>query len=120
MPKYTKIVDEYIAFYFSMQTVYDKDTFTVDDKMGEAEVDFIPFLRCKKMELKNLPNGCAVKRIQPNRSNYLAEESSCVWNDGDIVQQMILRLKNVEKGEVVVQIQWVDVVGFRGLSHIKL
>ncbi|XP_014520552.1 protein C2-DOMAIN ABA-RELATED 9 [Vigna radiata var. radiata] len=101
-------------------TVYDKDTFTVDDKMGEAEIDFIPFLKCKKMELKNLPNGCAVKRIQPNRSNYLAEESSCVWNDGDIVQKMILRLKNVERGELVVQIQWVDVVGFRGLSHIKL
>jgi len=120
MPKYSKIVEGYFAFCFSIQTVYDKDTFTVDDKMGEAEVEFIPLLKCKKMGLKNLPNGCAVKRIQPNRSNCLAEESSCIWKDGDIVQQMILRLKNVEKGELLLEIAWVDVIGCRGLSHIEL
>ncbi|KAK7348849.1 hypothetical protein VNO80_23571 [Phaseolus coccineus] len=101
-------------------TVYDKDTFTVDDKMGEAEIDFKPFLKCKKMEMKNLPNGCALKRIQPSRTNCLSEESSCIWKDGDVIQEMILRLKNVEKGELVVEIEWVDVIGFRGLSHVKL
>ncbi|CAJ1932437.1 unnamed protein product [Sphenostylis stenocarpa] len=101
-------------------TVYDKDTFTVDDKMGEAEVDFKPLLKCKMMGLKNLPDGCAVKRIQPNRSNCLAEESSCIWRNGDIFQGMILRLKNVERGELVVEMEWVDVVGCRGLSHVQL
>ena len=48
-----------------MQTVYDKDTFTVDDQMGNAEIDIKPYIEALKMGkgLQNLPNGCALKRI---------------------------------------------------------
>ncbi|KAK7407499.1 hypothetical protein VNO78_09452 [Psophocarpus tetragonolobus] len=100
--------------------VFDKDTFSVDDKMGEAEIDFKPYVQCMQMGLKKLPNGCAVKRIKADRTNCLAEESSCIWQNGNIVQEMILRLKNVERGELIVEIEWVDIVGCRGLSHVKL
>lgn len=98
--------------------MYDKDTLTVDDKMGEAEIDIKPYIDCLKMGLKDLPNGCVVKRVQPNRTNCLADESNCVWNNGKIVQDMCLRLKNVECGEVVVQIEWIDVPGSRGFGAL--
>lgn len=88
--------------------------------MGDADIDLKPYVQCFQMRLEKLPNGCAVKRIQPKRSNCLAEESSCVWQNGNIVQEMILRLRNVERGELVVGIEWVDVPGCKGLSGVEL
>ena len=98
-----------------LQTVYDKDTFTVDDKMGDAEIDIKPYIECHKMGLKNLRDGCVVKRVQPNRENCLSDESPCIWNNGKIVQDMSLRLRNVECGEIIVQIEWINLPGCKGL-----
>lgn len=88
--------------------------------MGDADIDLKPYVQCLQMGLNKLPDGCVVKRIQPNRTNCLADESSCVWHNGNIVQQMILRLRNVECGEVVVEIEWVDIPGCKGLSQVEL
>ncbi|KAL5553213.1 hypothetical protein UlMin_040614 [Ulmus minor] len=96
-------------------TVYDKDTLTEDDKMGDAEIDIKPYIECLRMGLGSLPDGCVVKRVQPDRTNCLSDESSCVWNNGKIVQDMLLRLRNVECGEVLVQVEWIDLPGSRGL-----
>ncbi|TKY69306.1 C2-DOMAIN ABA-RELATED 9 [Spatholobus suberectus] len=101
-------------------TVYDKDTFSVDDKMGDADIDLKPYVQCMQMGLNQLPNGCSVKRVQPDRTNCLADESSCIWHNGKIIQEMILRLRNVERGEVVVEIEWVDIPGCKGLSQVEL
>ncbi|KAI9100299.1 hypothetical protein K1719_024517 [Acacia pycnantha] len=95
--------------------VYDKDTFSFDDKMGEAEFDINPFIEAVKMRLKDLPDGTIVTRIPPNRQNCLAEESHILWKEGKVVQNMVLRLKNVESGEVELQLQWIDIPGSRGL-----
>ncbi|KAI4357624.1 hypothetical protein L6164_001561 [Bauhinia variegata] len=97
-------------------SVFDKDTFTGDDKMGDADIDLGPYAECAKMSMSKLPNGCALKRVQPSRSNSLAEESSCIWTNGKIIQEMTLRLKNVESGEVVVEIEWQDLPGCKGLA----
>lgn len=99
-----------------MQIVYDKDTFTADDTMGDAEIDIKPYIECLRMGLESLPDGSVVKRVQPSRENCLADESCCVWNKGKIVQDMCLRLRNVEHGEVAVQIEWIDLPGCKGLS----
>nr|CCW28850.1 putative fatty acid elongase [Arachis duranensis] len=101
------------------KTIYDKDTLSSDDKMGEAIIELRPYLQCLVMGLERLPDGCVVKRIQPNRVNCLAEESSCIWQDGTIIQEMILRLKNVECGELVCEMEWVDVPGCKGLSELR-
>ncbi|AES59907.1 putative C2 domain-containing protein [Medicago truncatula] len=101
-------------------TVFDKDTFFVDDKMGDAEIDLKPYTQCVKMKLDTLPNGCAIKRVQANRTNCLAEESSCIWKNGKVLQEMILRLRNVESGELVVEIEWVDVPGCKGLLGAQM
>lgn len=95
--------------------VFDRDTLTFDDKMGDAEIDIKPYIECLKVGLENLQDGSLVKRIHPSRENCLAEESSCVWNNGKLVQDMCLRLRNVESGEVVVQIEWINLPDRQGL-----
>ncbi|XP_041004586.1 protein C2-DOMAIN ABA-RELATED 7-like [Juglans microcarpa x Juglans regia] len=96
-------------------TMYDKDTLTVDDKMGDAKIDLKPYIECLKMGLENLPNGFAVKKVQPSSTNCLAGESTCVRNNGKIVQDMRLKLRNVESGEVSIQLEWIDISGCEGL-----
>ncbi|XWS34478.1 hypothetical protein CRYUN_Cryun21dG0042000 [Craigia yunnanensis] len=99
-------------------TVYDKDKFTVDDQMGNAEIDIKPYIAALKMGkgLQNFPNGCALTRIQPGRTNCLTDESSIVWNNGKITQDMHLKLRNVECGEVLIQLEWIEVTGCKGLE----
>ncbi|XP_024020929.1 protein C2-DOMAIN ABA-RELATED 7 [Morus notabilis] len=96
-------------------TVFDRDTLTSDDKMGDAEIDIKPYIECLKMGLENRPDGSVVKRIQPSHENCLSDESSCVWTNGKIVQDMCLRLRNVECGKIVVQIEWINFPGCKGL-----
>ncbi|KAH0919907.1 hypothetical protein HID58_027567 [Brassica napus] len=100
-------------------TVYDKDRFSGDDKMGDGEIDMRPFLEAHQMELdfQKLPNGCAIKRIRPGRTNCLAEESSITWSNGKIKQDMILRLRNVECGELEIMLEWTDGPGCKGLGR---
>ncbi|KAK7368254.1 hypothetical protein VNO80_10278 [Phaseolus coccineus] len=100
-------------------TVTDKDTFTVDDNMGDAEIDLKPYLQCVKMELSDLPEGHIVKKVQPERSNCLAEESSCIWKNDKLIQEMTLRLRNVKSGEITVEIGWVTLPDSKGLSHVE-
>ncbi|KAJ6726239.1 PROTEIN C2-DOMAIN ABA-RELATED 10 [Salix purpurea] len=97
-------------------TVFDKDTFTVDDKMGDASIDIQPYIASLKMGLQNLPKGCVVSRVQPSQNNCLAVESCIVWDDGKFLQDMMLRLRNVESGEVVIQIEWINLPGCRRLE----
>ncbi|CAA0825510.1 Calcium-dependent lipid-binding (CaLB domain) family protein [Striga hermonthica] len=96
-------------------TVYDHDTFSMDDKMGDAEFDVRPFINALKMHLDGLPNGTIITKIIPARSNCLAEESCVVWKDGKVIQDMCLRLKNVECGEVELQLRWIELPGSKGL-----
>ena len=58
-----------------MQYVYDKDTSSLDDKMGDAEFDIGSFFEAVKMWFTGLPNEAMVTRVQPSKQNCLAEES---------------------------------------------
>ncbi|XP_020217122.1 protein C2-DOMAIN ABA-RELATED 4 [Cajanus cajan] len=96
-------------------TVYDHDTFSKDDKMGDAEFDILPFIEALKTNLTGLPNGTVITRVQPSSNNFLADESCISYCNGKVVQDMILRLQNVECGEVEIQLQWIDLPGSKGL-----
>lgn len=98
-----------------MLEVYDKDTFSLDDKMGDAEFDISSFIEALKMRLEGLPNGTVIKKILPTRENCLAEESSIVWSNGRVVQNLFLRLRHVECGEVEIQLEWIHIPGSRGI-----
>nr|XP_010926484.2 GTPase activating protein 1 [Elaeis guineensis] len=94
--------------------VYDKDTFSFDDPMGNAEFDIERFLEAVKMNPVGVPNGTIITKVVPNRQNCIADESPIYWSDGKVVQDLVLRLRNVECGEVELQLQWVSVPGSRG------
>ncbi|GAB4860975.1 Protein C2-DOMAIN ABA-RELATED 4 [Ancistrocladus abbreviatus] len=96
-------------------TVYDHDFFSKDDKMGEAEFEIKPFIDALRMNLEGLPSGTVLSRMQPCRQNCLAEESCIIWADNRVMQEMCLRLKNVECGEVEIQLLWIDLPGCKGL-----
>ena len=96
-------------------TVYDHDMFSKDDKMGDAEFEIKPYIEALKMHLDGLPNGTIVTRVQPCRRNCIAEESLVTWVDGKLVQDLVLRLRHVECGEVEAQLQWIDLPGSKGL-----
>lgn len=96
-------------------TVYDHDTFSKDDKMGDAEFDIKPFIEALKMNLQGLPSGTVITRVQPSRQNCLVEESCVIWSEDRVVQDMCLRLRNVECGEVEIQLQWINLPGSKGL-----
>lgn len=96
-------------------TVYDHDTFSMDDKMGDAVFDIKAFLEALRMHLDDLPSNTVITRVQPCRTNCLAEESCVTWKDGRVVQEMCLRLRNVECGEVELELHWIDLPGCKGL-----
>ncbi|WOL12653.1 GTPase activating protein 1-like [Canna indica] len=99
--------------------VFDKDWFGMDDAMGNAEFDVRPFVEAVRMTSKGevgVPDGTVIRKLVPNRQNCLAEESVVRWSDGEVIQDLVLRLKNVECGEVELQLQWVDIPGADLLS----
>lgn len=89
--------------------------FSKDDKMGDAEFEIKPYIEALKMHLDGLPSGTIVTTVQPCRRNCLAEESKVTWVDGKLVQDLVLRLRHVECGEVEAQLQWIDLPGSKGL-----
>ncbi|KAI9174530.1 hypothetical protein LWI28_018654 [Acer negundo] len=96
-------------------TVYDHDTFTKDDKMGDVEFSIKSYIEALKMKLDSLPSGTTISRVVPTRENCLSEESCIMWIDGKVVQDLCLRLRNVECGEVEIQLQWINLPGSKGL-----
>uniref|UniRef100_A0A7C9D5B9 C2 domain-containing protein n=1 Tax=Opuntia streptacantha TaxID=393608 RepID=A0A7C9D5B9_OPUST len=97
-------------------TVFDKDTFTDDDFMGEADIDIKPYIEYLRAELRDLPEGSMVSKVIPNRQNSLVEESPIMWKNGKLVQPMCLRLRNVPKGELDIEVEWIKVPGAKGLD----
>ncbi|KVI07842.1 protein C2-DOMAIN ABA-RELATED 4-like [Cynara cardunculus var. scolymus] len=89
--------------------VLDHDTFTRDDEMGDAGFDIKSFVEAQEMNTDTLQNGTVLKRIQPSDSNCLSEESCITWKNGKIVQNLLLKLRNVECGEVELELQWIEI-----------
>ncbi|CAG7903922.1 hypothetical protein BRARA_G02645 [Brassica rapa] len=99
--------------------VYDRDWFSRDDKMGDAFFHIDPFLEAIRIQnqFRGLPEGTVIMKIQASRQNCLSEESKIVWNNGKIVQNMFLKLQNVECGEVELQLEWIDVSGLLSINE---
>ncbi|XP_057777504.1 protein C2-DOMAIN ABA-RELATED 5-like [Salvia miltiorrhiza] len=87
-------------------SVYDHDTFTKDDSMGRAEIDIKRFVECVKMGSQDLADGTQVCRMEASKDNCLSKESCIVWSNGKMVQDMLLRLRDVECGELQLHIEW--------------
>ena len=85
-----------------MQSVWDKDI-KWDDRLGDATIDIKPFLQAKK-EPKGDSNNTIVKKIPRNKENCLDKESQIKWENGILIQEMTLKLRNVTSGKVVLKL----------------
>ncbi|KMZ69678.1 C2 domain-containing protein-like [Zostera marina] len=96
--------------------VFDWDKFSFDDPMGVATIDIQPFVEA----IKNLtaaakaggdlpPNNTIIRTILPCRDNDLADSSRIYFSNGKFLQDIVLRLRSVESGEVEIQLMWVDI-----------
>lgn len=99
-----------------MQTVYDYDRFSMDDEMGDAEFEIDAFIQALRMDYADFPDGTILAKVQPCRKNCLSEESAVVLREGKVIQDLCLRLRNVECGEVELQLEWIEVPGCKGVK----
>ncbi|KAI5055092.1 hypothetical protein GOP47_0030237 [Adiantum capillus-veneris] len=87
--------------------VYDKDTFSADDKMGEAEIDLTSLIAAVNLnESQDCEDGVTVRTIPATKENGFAKESLIKLKNGQLVQKVHVRLQNVERGEIKLELMW--------------
>jgi hypothetical protein len=82
-----------------------------DDKMGDAELEIEALMQMIQMDLEDIRSGTVVRTVRPGKSCFLADESSIVWDNGQLVQDVLLKLRNVETGVLHLQLKWVNIPG---------
>jgi stromal membrane-associated protein len=87
--------------------VFDHDTFSADDIMGEAEIDIQPMITSAQScgDATRFANMQIGKWLKSN-DNALIEDSSVNIVDGKFKQDMHLKLQNVESGTVDLELEW--------------
>lgn len=88
--------------------VYDYDTFSADDIMGEAEIDIQPMITSANAfgDVGAYPN-MQIGKWYKSADNALIEDSTVNIVDGKVKQEVRLKLQNVESGEMDVELEWV-------------
>ncbi|KAJ4970157.1 hypothetical protein NE237_003256 [Protea cynaroides] len=89
--------------------VYDKDTFTTDDYMGEAEIDIQPLLTAAKAyENSTITESIELEKwIANKQNNTLVKDSIISLVDGKAKQNITIRLQNVERGVLEIELECV-------------
>lgn len=91
-----------------MQLVYDKDTFTNDDFMGEAEIDIQPLVTAAKAtELVKMEDSMQLGKWVSSADNTLVTDGIISLIDGKVKQDIVLKLQNVERGVLQVELECV-------------
>lgn len=88
--------------------VYDKDTFKYDDFMGEAEIDIQPLVSAAKAsESSTIKEPMQLGKWIANKENTLVRDSIITYVGGIVKQQISLRLQNVERGVLDIELECV-------------
>ncbi|KAK8949800.1 ADP-ribosylation factor GTPase-activating protein AGD12 [Platanthera guangdongensis] len=88
--------------------VYDHDTFSADDIMGEAEVDLQPFIAAATAFVdEDFPDDVQVGRWLKSNDNALVEDSTINFISGIVKQGIHLKLQHVECGELKLELEWI-------------
>ncbi|KAG9448591.1 hypothetical protein H6P81_008556 [Aristolochia fimbriata] len=90
--------------------VFDKDRFKADDKMGHAYVDLQAIASAARLKqvLQASVGETKIRKVVPSKENCLVKESFVRYAEGEIVQDVCLRLSDVETGDIELKIKWVD------------
>ncbi|XP_029125350.1 probable ADP-ribosylation factor GTPase-activating protein AGD11 [Cajanus cajan] len=88
--------------------VYDKDTFSTDDFMGEAEIDIQPLvIAAKAYEKSTINESMQLGKFVANNDNTLVRDGIISLDEGKIKQEISVRLQNVERGELEIELECV-------------
>ncbi|GAV67245.1 C2 domain-containing protein/ArfGap domain-containing protein [Cephalotus follicularis] len=87
--------------------VFDYDTFSADDIMGEAEIDIQPLITSAMAfgDPEMFGNMQIGKWLKSN-DNALIDDSIINIIDGKVKQEVLLKLQNVESGELELELEW--------------
>ncbi|CAO2816161.1 unnamed protein product [Amaranthus hypochondriacus] len=88
--------------------VYDKDTFTTDDFMGQAEIDILPLVSAARdVEQSTQNEKTQLGKWEASKENTLTSDSIISLIDGAVKQQMTIKLQNVERGFLDLELECV-------------
>nr|GMC53220.1 protein C2-DOMAIN ABA-RELATED 11-like [Ipomoea batatas] len=87
--------------------VFDKDRFKADDKMGHAHLNLQPLMAAARLrQIVGISSeGSILRKAIPESDNCLAADSSILWVNGEVVQDVWLRLRDVESGEIELKVK---------------
>ncbi|KAL9452867.1 hypothetical protein AB3S75_008620 [Citrus x aurantiifolia] len=87
--------------------VFDHDTFSADDIMGEAEIDIQPLLTSAlAFGDPEMFGNMQIGKWLKSDDNALLEDSTINIIDGKVKQKISLKLQNVESGELELELEW--------------
>ncbi|XP_047178250.1 ADP-ribosylation factor GTPase-activating protein AGD12-like isoform X1 [Vigna umbellata] len=88
--------------------VFDHDTFSSDDIMGEADID-LQSLITSAMAFGDagMFGDMQIGKWLKSDDNALLEDSTVNITDGKVKQMMSLKLQNVESGELDLELEWI-------------
>lgn len=85
--------------------------FTTDDYMGEAEIDIQPLLTAAKAaDACKSGESMQLGKLVASKENTLVSDGIIHLVDGKVKQELILRLENVEKGVLEIELECVPLV----------
>uniref|UniRef100_A0A0A0KP50 Arf-GAP domain-containing protein n=1 Tax=Cucumis sativus TaxID=3659 RepID=A0A0A0KP50_CUCSA len=87
--------------------VYDYDTFSADDIMGEAEIDLQPLITsAMAFGDAGMFSNMQIGKWLKSHDNALINDSTVNIVDGKVKQEIALKLQNVESGELDLELEW--------------
>lgn len=87
--------------------VFDHDTFSADDIMGEVEIDIQPLITsAMAFGDASILDDMQIGKWLKSHDNALVEDSTVNIIDGKVTQEVTLKLQNVESGEIDLRIEW--------------
>ncbi|XP_022714480.1 ADP-ribosylation factor GTPase-activating protein AGD12-like isoform X1 [Durio zibethinus] len=90
--------------------VYDHDTFSADDIMGEAEIDIQPLITsAMAYGDPEMFGNMQIGKWLKSHDNALIEDSIINIAEGKVKQDVSLKLQNVESGEIYLKVEWLPV-----------
>ena len=91
------------------QEVFDKDFLKADDKMGNSYLNLQPLMSASRLrdilKVSSASGETTLRKVTPDTENCLARESSISCVNGEVVQNVWLRLRGVESGELQLTIK---------------
>lgn len=87
--------------------VMDKDSFTADDEMGDFKIDLRPLIETSELKKsQTYQDGTVIRNIAATAGNGFASDSVIKLKDGNIVQELYVKLQHVEQGKIELELRW--------------